>query len=63
MAKKYLRPDEPCSSCGSKSGPCNMWKAEIIEPRGIVIAGHCKECGYSFNRFFSLTFVEEMERK
>ena len=60
--KKYLRPDEPCSVCGSKSGPCNMWKPEIIEPRWISFSGHCQDCGHSFTRIFSLTFVEERER-
>ena len=63
MAKKYLRPDEPCESCGSTKGPCNMWQPKIIEPRQIAIAGHCQDCGYSFTRIFNLTLVESMERK
>jgi len=62
VAKKYLRPDEPCPYCGSKRGPCNMHKPTIVEPRQIAIDGHCQDCGHSFTRFFSLTFVEEIER-
>jgi len=60
--KKYIRPDEPCPECGSKSGPCNMWKPEIVEPRWISLSGHCKDCGYSFTRIFDLTLVETIDR-
>ncbi len=62
LPKKYLNARMDCPECGSGSGVCNMWKPEIVEPSQISIAGHCKDCGYSFTVVFDIVEYEILPR-